>query len=347
MARGSKEKNNLYNLKGKNKSNKKNKTQHKNRKITNKVNNKQHNSRVQIEDDIFSFEEEMIIGMKSNPVVDSKEKVKRSDSEKSKKNKKVKKKISQEQADIKKYNKKNFFKNAKYFAFITLFITLIIVTMFSPIFNIKNITIIGNEKITQSEILSLSGIQVGENTYKISKGKVKEKIKENAYIEDVIIKRKLPSQIEISIQERKTAFMIEYGASYVYINEQGYILEITAEKMQLPILQGVQTKSEEFIIGNRLENSDLQKMNTVLRIMEIAQSNEISNLITRIDIEDEKNYIITFEEKGKTAYIGDNSNLNTKILSIKAILEKTEGISGDILVNVDLNNEYPIFRQKV
>lgn len=141
--------------------------------------------------------------------------------------------------------------------------------------------------------------------------------------------------------------MVEYGASFVYIDNQGYMLEINTEKLELPILQGIQTESKEFVEGNRLDNNDLQKMNTVLRIMKIAQNNDIASLITRIDIEDEQNYKILFETKEKTAYIGDNSNLNTKILSVKAILEKNEGIAGEIFVNMDLNNEYPVFRQRV
>lgn len=88
---------------------------------------------------------------------------------------------------------------------ICLFITLIIITMFSPIFNIKNIVVTGNEKITENEIISLSELQLEENTYKISKNKVRQKIKENAYIEEVNIKRKLPSELQISIVERKPA----------------------------------------------------------------------------------------------------------------------------------------------
>ena len=141
--------------------------------------------------------------------------------------------------------------------------------------------------------------------------------------------------------------MIEYGASFVYIDNQGYILEISENKLELPILQGIQTESAQFEAGKRLENEDLQKMNTVLKIMEIAKNNDISNIITRIDIEDEENYKIIFETKEKTAYLGDNSNLNTKILTIKAILEKNEGIAGEIFVNMDLNTNYPIFRERV
>lgn len=325
-----------------------------------KVNHKKtlEENEIELGKDLFSFDDEMVIGVnkkreentpkkKKNNTKNNSKKNKKKKNNKKAKNKKTKRMLTDEEIEIQRIKRMKKLKIAKYLMLIALFITLIVVTMFSPLFNIKSIVVTGNNKITQSEIISLSQVQLEENTYKINKYKVKQRIKENAYIEDVTIKRKLPSELQISIVERQVAFMIEYGASFVYIDNQGYILEISENKLELPILQGIQTESTQFEAGKRLENEDLQKMNTVLKIMEIAKNNDISNIITRIDIEDEENYKIIFETKEKTAYLGDNSNLNTKILTIKAILEKNEGIAGEIFVNMDLNTNYPIFRERV
>lgn len=81
--------------------------------------------------------------------------------------------------------------------------------------------------------------------------------------------------------------------------------------------------------------------------MELCKTEEIETLITRIDIKDKENIRLILETKEKTAYIGDSSNLNTKILTMKAILEKEEGKAGEIFVNMDLNKENPIFRERV
>ena len=317
-------------------------------------------NQIELQNDLFSFDNEMVIGVTKkqenkeekkqlNNKKNNKKSQKNKNKSKNKKSNKSKKinKLSAEELEAQRRKRIRNFRIIKYLMLICLFIALIIITMFSPIFNIKNVVVTGNEKITENEIISLSQVQLEENIYKINKYKTIKMIKENAYIEDVTIKRKLPSELQISIVERKPAFLIEYGASFVYIDNQGYMLEINTEKLELPILQGLQTESAEFIAGNRLNNNDLQKMNTLLKIMEISQNNDIASLITRIDIEDEKNYKILFETKEKTAYIGDDSNLHTKILTVKAILEKNEGIAGEIFVNMDLNNNYPIFRQRV
>lgn len=238
-------------------------------------------------------------------------------------------------------------KIAKY-SFLTICILAIIIAiMTSPLFNISKITVSGNERITENEIISLSEITLNENIFKTVINKSETKILENPYIKSAIVKRKLPTKIEIIIEERKINFMLEYGSGYVYINNQGYILEISNEKIDVPIIQGAETNTENFIPGNRLCTEDLNKMDTVIKIMETANNNDMENLITRIDIQNSENYIIQFDEEGKIAYLGDASDISTKMLTIKAILEREKGIEGEIFVDMDLKTSNPVFRQRV
>ena len=260
---------------------------------------------------------------------------------------KTQKPISKKEEEIKRQKRILGFRIAKYTVLSTCIVGVIIAIMTSPLFNIKEIIIEGNDKITKDEIISLSQINLDENTYKISKNKVEKEILENPYIKNVEIKRSLPSKIVITVEERKATYMIEYGNAYVYINNQGYILEVSNQKLEVPIIQGAETNSEELVPGGRLCNNDLIKMSTVIKIMELAANNEIANLITRIDMENDKNYRIVFESEQKVAYLGDDTDLNTKILSIKSILEKEKDIAGEIFVNMDLKTNYPTFRQSV
>lgn len=266
---------------------------------------------------------------------------------KKKDNAKIQKTISKKEEEIRKQKRIITFRIAKYVILALCIFAAIIAIMASPLFNVKEIIIQGNYKITKDEIISLSQINLDENTYKISKNKSEKKILENPYIKTVEIKRSLPSKILITVEERKATFMIEYGNAYVYINNQGYILEVSNQKLEVPIIQGAETNSEELVPGGRLCNNDLVKMSTAIKIMELAANNEIANLITRIDIENDKNYKIVFESEQKVAYLGDETDLNTKILSIKSILDKEKDIAGEIFVNMDLKNNYPTFRQSV
>ena len=311
-------------------------------------------------DDKFSFEDEIIIGVtKKEPPKNRKKKRKKQKykkvNKKQSRNVKIKNDKSREENnqaiedfDYEKLKKKmRIRKISKYIALVILGFSVIIITMFSPIFNIKTINIQGNEKLSQNEIISLSQIQINENTFKINKAKVSSQIKENAYIASVKITRNLPSTINIQIEERKAVYQVEYANGYIYIDKQGYMLEISEEKQNLPILQGISTESTDFEAGNRLNKEDLNKLAIVFKIMEAAEANEIATLITRIDIENIQNLKLGLETEDKVAYLGDSSNLVDKIIRVKMILEQEKQNGGEIFVNMDLNKENPIFRQRV
>ena len=190
-------------------------------------------------------------------------------------------------------------------------------------------------------------MQIDENTFKLVKSKVQNNIKQNAYVENVKVKRKLPDTIIIEIEERTPTYMISFANAYAYINNQGYFLEISKNKLELPILTGFLTREEDIQEGNRLCLEDLQRLDEVLQIMKSATSNEIASLVTKINIANKQNYILELEDKKKTVQLGDTSNLSTKMLYIKKIIEQNEKIEGEILVNTDLNNKGAIFRKKV
>lgn len=325
----------------------------------------------------FSFDNEIVIGVTKIPETkniekedkNTKTKKRKAKTNKSKTNKNIEKKKSKKikkksnkvkkQVKVKKTEmteeeyerinkkKRKMHKTIKYVTIIILFVILILCAMFSPLFNIKNILVEGNITISENQIVSLSGLQLDENMFNISKRKIIKKVKENPYVNEVKISRRLPSTLVIKIEERIPAYILEYASGYVYIDKKGYILQLASEKIDLPVLQGIETPSEEYIEGNRLYTEDLVKLSIILRVMELATTNEMNSLITRIDIENQDNVKLIFETEDKIAYIGDSTNLNEKLPMIKAILEKEEGKPGEIFVNMDLNNEYPIFRQRV
>lgn len=262
-------------------------------------------------------------------------------------NNKNQKKIKKVQK-VKPENKKNKSKLLKWFGIIGLIIVVGIFLFTTPLFNVTEIEVKGNSTVNSEEIKSLSQIKLNENIFKNIKAIIKENIKCNPYIEDVEVKRILPNKIQITVQERTVKFMLKLLDKYAYINSQGYILEITNQTREIPIIEGMSTLEEEMIVGKRLNNEDLNKLETILKIVSSCEENEISKYITSINAQNQSEYIMIFAEKGITVHLGNSTNLDTKILYVKAILQAEEGNEGDIFVNGDLNNGFqPYFRKKV
>ena len=220
--------------------------------------------------------------------------------------------------------------------------------LISPIFNIKDIKVLDNNQVSSDTIISLSELKTGENIFRFSSNKAIDKIKENPYVENVKIHRKIPSTIEIKIEERIPTFSVDYMGKYAIINNQGYILEITDNNKELPIILNSSTVEQEITTGQRLNDEDLEKLEDILKIMSSAKENNLDKEVTNIDISNRNEYIIYLEQENKYVHLGDSSNLSNKMLYVVAILEKEKENPGDIFVNGDFNNKFqPYFRQKV
>ena len=264
-----------------------------------------------------------------------------------KKEEQKRKQLTKQEIKRKKRNKKiKFF--LKIFVFISLIVGAIIFALTSPIFNIKEIKVFNNSQVPIDTIISLSELKIEENIFKFYSGNIIAKIKENPYIENVKVHRKLPNIVEINIQERIAQYSIEYMGQYAYINTQGYILEISEDSKGYPIIQGITTVEGDVNPGNRLNNEDLSRLEDVIKIMSASRENELDGKVTSIDISNKNEYSIYLESEKKRVYLGDKTNLSNKMLYVVAIIEQEKEREGYIFVNGDLNNKFqPYFREKV
>ena len=257
------------------------------------------------------------------------------------------KRMTKKQAQIER-KKKKIKKIIKWTTLFLLIIGGIVFALVSPIFNIKEIYVNNNNQIATETIVSLSQLQVGQNLFRFNKNKVEKEIKTNPYVESVSVKRKLPNKIEITIEERNRNYNVEFLNGYAYINNQGYILEISEQKLDLPVIIGISTEQEQIVEGNRLNAEDLGKLETVIQIMNICKDYDLDKKVTIIDITNKSDYIIYMEEEKKTIHLGDESNLSNKMLYVPAILQENQGKEGTIYLNGDINNNFkPRFREKV
>ena len=308
------------------------------------------------DDEIFSFNSEMVLGINASDVKEKKEKKEKKQKEKKKKTKKSEKEINEKQENQqrpKQHKKRKKSKKKKvskkligFFSIIILIAIIIVLALTAPIFNITEITVSGNSQVSSNMIISLSGLRKGENIFKFNSN-IKQKIKENTYIETVNIKRKLPGTVMISVEERTVKYQINLINSYVYIDKNGYILENSAEKKDVPVIVGLSIKENEMMNEKRLKTEDLEKLNDIIKIIDSAKAINIDNLITEINTEDKDNYVLYLESKSKKINIGDTSNLTNKMLYVQKILENEEGKSGIAFVNGDLSAGFkPYFREE-
>ncbi len=284
-------------------------------------------------DDEFDFDTETVIGMTNKNKIKQEEQKKKEFTKQQRKRNRTIKRIK---------------RIVKIIVLLGIIIGAIIFATCSPIFNITDIEILNNNRVSSETVISLSGINTNENIFRFIATKAISNIKQNAYIEDVTIRRVIPNKVQIEVTEREPAFSIPVLGEFAYMSSQGYILEIAQNELNLPIIYGFTTAEENITAGNRIVDEDLTTLETILRIMSAMKESELAEKVTSIDISNKNDYSIYMQEEKKTIHLGDASNLSNKMLYVMAILEQEKDVEGEIFANGDLNNGFRIyFRQKV
>lgn len=232
----------------------------------------------------------------------------------------------------------------------TLILTIIILfvcgisayLLTSPSFSIQEISVKGNSQLSNSKIKQLAEINTGDNIFSKIGIVMKVKLKQNGYIEDAKINKIYPNKVEIEVTERKRQFQIKLETEgYIYIDEQGYILEYGVDKHQIPTIIGMDINQSDVGTLHRLEQRDLEKMENILQIREQFKSIQIADKITQIQVKDE--YIVSLENDGISINFGDGTNLKYRMYYVNALLKQEAGYRGTIYVNGNVNEDFPAY----
>lgn len=214
--------------------------------------------------------------------------------------------------------------------------------LMSPSFNIEEISVKGNKQLTNQQIFSLAEIKIGDNIFSKIGIVTKVRLKQNGYIEDAKITKIYPNKIEIEVTERQKQFQIKTEEEgYIYIDEQGYILQYGVDKLEIPTIIGMNVKQSDVSTQKRLDDKDLEKMENILQIREQCKNIEIADKITQYQAEDE--YIIKLENDGITINLGDASNLKNRMYYVNGILKQEAGNRGTIYVNGNFNEGFSAY----
>ena len=262
-------------------------------------------------------------------------------------NKSKKKQADEKSARIKKAQKIR--KLFTWTILIGIIVGILIFLCKSEMFNICYIEVTGNAQITGETIQKLSEININNNIFLANTIKAKNKINQNPYIKEVYVKRELPDQITIEVVEKQKVYMLQIGEVYAYVDKYGDVLELSENKLEnLIMLQGYATPENEIKAGEKLNQTDLEKLEDTQKILKSGEKNALNDKITSINIKDKNNYILNMSTYKKIVYIGNTSNLSTKMLRTKDIIDKTMGLEGKIFVNGEFSEGFdPYFREEV
>ena len=150
-----------------------------------------------------------------------------------------------------------------------LLITVVMLFLFLPAFRVREVTIDGNIELTDEQVLEEVGLRynahlmsgVSGNLIDIlsfNYGKTEEKIRnENPYIADITISIRIPSEVRITVKERRKIAYVSTPDGFIALDRNGTVLELCSGKNTQtvsPVIYGISVESAK--LGERVKVRD-------------------------------------------------------------------------------------------
>ncbi len=212
--------------------------------------------------------------------------------------------------------------------FIIVLLTTIILLLTLPQFLLKEVNINNLVKVEEKEILDKANFELDKNIFLQGYIKAEKQIEAIKMVKNVDIRFKLPSTINLDVQERIETYQIKSGDIYSVIDEQGYFLKTMDKKSNIPLITGVQAKFDNEV---RLEEEELRNLEDINKIYNTTKILNIDGMISEINLED-KGFSINFASNKKKAHFENTNNLMNSMQFVREILcsEEIRNKSGDI-----------------
>lgn len=232
-------------------------------------------------------------------------------------------------SDIRRLKRKRKKTRKKILLGLMLLLMICIGLLFTPVFNLKEIEINGNTKVPSEEIVKSGGFVLGENIFKFKLNVAGENIGSIPYVNSVILQRRLPGKIEITVTECIPVAYIQSADGMVVVDKDGKVLEKKTDKIdyKLPIL--FDFKYEKYTIGKKINENNNENLQKTLEITKNLYNN---NLIDKVlSITTTKGELYLNFRNGLKVIVGNEENINAKLTMLKEVLNQLPEGAGGIL----------------
>lgn len=191
-----------------------------------------------------------------------------------------------------------------------------------PYFNISEVIIDGNVNLKVNDIISMSGVRIGQNIFSVDTDDIYRQFGNNPRIKNAIVKKELPDKIRIKINERIPITTLESKGFYL-IDGEGVILTELDEGLEtgLPVI--VDPEPFKYKAGGVVNSEGVFRCidiwKRVNEIKSVLENLTIKNEITKIEPVNLHRVKLYLKDTGVYIVL-DNENMDKGLENFQAVI---------------------------
>ncbi len=204
-------------------------------------------------------------------------------------------------------------------------------------FKANTIEVEGAERYSTEEIIEASGVTVGDNLFLINKFSVINRLLQRLpYLDEVVIRRKLPETLVITVTECVPVAAIPWENEYWIIDQNGKLLEKKGDAESYPILTGLSILSPVQGSIITLEKDD-PRNEYYKELFSALGENNLRSHLKEIDLSNETVTELQYEDRF-VIRLDANCDYTYKIAFLVKVLES---LQSNETGTIDFTGEYP------
>ena len=150
--------------------------------------------------------------------------------------------------------------------------------VYVPFFTLKEVKLIGAERLTVEDILKVGNIYIGEPIFQLETNDITTRLSNDLRIENVTVRRIVPNTLEVTLKERKPLATIVCDYGYLDLDKSGKILDSykNLREMKIPMITGAQVQDK--YIGDEVDDDLVKKILTFLQKLAPESLNKLSEV---------------------------------------------------------------------
>lgn len=225
---------------------------------------------------------------------------------------------------LKKKRKNRIKRRMTVVVFMLVCVGMIVAVLKAPFFNVKTVYCVGQQAMTEEEILQLAQVQGGKNIFMTNVRSVQKRLAENPEIAEVAVRRVFPDKIKITVREAKTVAYVEHQSRFLMIDLWGKVIKViqgeeTKEIPSVAKIEGIETVSAE--PGKQIAAQDDARAGKLFECMDILSQLEMIDKINYINFSDLSDLQLDYENR-LYMLLGSYENMEYKLKFCKKVIEE-------------------------
>lgn len=203
----------------------------------------------------------------------------------------------------------------------------------SQVFVVRDVMVVGNRNLLREEVVTQSGVEIGDNMLGITSSMLRERLEKNRYIEYMSHGFDYRGRLTLRINER-LGMAVVYELGYYYVlDETGMVLECVGSGYPAgvagPKVNGFQLEQNSRItVGEMLPAANRGQLDAMRIVIDTLDETNMLARTSLLDVSSTYNmYAMTAE--GAMIVLGDEKDMRTKLLIAKEVLSIREA-AGDL-----------------